>query len=213
MKYYDENIRSWKPEPLYERYLDRLNVEKNKKLLDVACGIGYLIKRGEMRGLKCYGIDISPKRVEIARENSSNPNILVGNAENLIFNDNFFDYVTCIGSLEHIPDMDLALQEMKRVGKNNAKFLIVVPNFKSLSRRIRNKGKKQPVLQTLGLKSWKNLFKSNRFSIKEIFRDKGITPELKPYRRIILEIIRSLLPFELKSNHFGFILKGEERCQ
>jgi SAM-dependent methyltransferase len=40
-----------------------------------------------------------------------------------------FDYVTCLGSLEHFPNPERGVREISRVLKKNAKALIFVPNL------------------------------------------------------------------------------------
>lgn len=193
-KHYNENIESWKFEWFYEDYLNRLGVEKNKKLLDVGCGIGYLIKRAEMKGIKSYGVDISSKRVEIAKKKSPNSDVRVADAGNLPFKDNFFDYIICVGSLEHFPDMDSVLMEMKRVGKLSAEYLIVVPNSGYFTKRIKRKIKKQPIIHKRNLDEWKNLFFRNKFIVEKVFRDEGILPTLTFFRRNFFKFVRNVLP-------------------
>lgn len=42
---------AWRPFEAYSIFLDHLNVKAEKKLLDIGCGTGYLIKVATQRGL------------------------------------------------------------------------------------------------------------------------------------------------------------------
>ena len=78
-----------------------LNAKPGKRILDVACGNGHLLYLAELKGLKAHGIDISKVAVANAIKRTKNAQIVVGDGENIPFPSNYFDYVTCIGSLEH----------------------------------------------------------------------------------------------------------------
>lgn len=109
--------------------LNILNAKQRAKILDVACGKGIFLYCARKRGLVTYGIDISKNALKIAREINPNSEIIVGNAESLPYENNSFDYVTCLGSLEHFPDPEKGVREISRVLKNNGKVCIFVPNL------------------------------------------------------------------------------------
>ena len=97
------------------------------KILDIGCGKGYFIYDflKVIPGAEIYGIDISDYAI-----NNSKPEIRdrlqVGNATDLPWADNFFDLVISITTLHNLYayDLDLALREMERVGKEQ-KYLCV----------------------------------------------------------------------------------------
>ncbi len=53
----------------------------------------------------------------------------LGRRKSLPFDDESFDLVTCLGSLEHFPDPAASAKEMKRVLKPGGEALIFVPNL------------------------------------------------------------------------------------
>jgi ubiquinone/menaquinone biosynthesis C-methylase UbiE len=101
--------------------------DRNLRLLDVACGGGNLLLESESV-VSSFGIDISRNAVKEAKRKITSP-VAVASAEHLPFKDGVFDYMACLGSLEHFIDMDKALKEMQRVLKGNGKVNIHVPNL------------------------------------------------------------------------------------
>lgn len=117
----------------YNLVLDLLDVRKShkgkkRKILDVACGKGLFLKEAQKRDLEIYGIDISKVAIETA-EQIVKGNFLTGNAEDLPYRDNSFNYVTCLGSLEHFAHPDIGAKEIARALKKDGKALIYVPNL------------------------------------------------------------------------------------
>jgi len=121
----------------YRVYLKLLDLPKNKKtssLLDIGTGAGHLLaSAGKKLGWQnVAGIDIS----EVAAEQSSatsGVDVKVGDAENLPWPENSFDYITMIASLERVTNKTQALSELKRVLKPGGKAIIMGRNSKSLA--------------------------------------------------------------------------------
>lgn len=119
-----------KEEPGYYHWiLELLNVQKNQKLLDVACGGGWLLYEGEVKDLECYGIDISKNAIAKARKLNKRSELILSSSESIPFKKNRFDYITCLGSLEHFLNPEKSLKEMSIVLKDSGKVCIVLPNI------------------------------------------------------------------------------------
>jgi len=103
-------------------------------LLDIACGDGHFISQFTDH-YKCYGVDISKEAIKKAK-NTVKAKFYVSKAEKLPFSNNMFDFITCLGSLEHFVDIDKSLGEMKRTAKKNATIIIHVPNSYYLIHKI-----------------------------------------------------------------------------
>ncbi|MCK5282538.1 MAG: class I SAM-dependent methyltransferase [Nanoarchaeota archaeon] len=90
-----------------------LNPRENDKLLDVGCGTGLTTEPW-----KCirYGVDPAKKLIARARQKDE-IKYKVAAAENIPFEDNFFDYVISITAIQNFADIDKGLKEIKRVGK------------------------------------------------------------------------------------------------
>ena len=90
---------------------------RDRKILDVGCGTGILMKTLEPYG-EVYGIDLVPKAVEFCKERGLN-NVTVGDAVHLPYDDESFDIVMCIDMLYHkgIRDDGMVIKELYRVCK------------------------------------------------------------------------------------------------
>ncbi len=97
---------------------------KGKTLLDVGCGSGHDAEYYVNKGAKVSGIDISENEIELAKK-KTNGNFIVGNMNNLHYENNSFDVVTSFYALQTSDDVPKALSEMIRVAKPNARIVIV----------------------------------------------------------------------------------------
>lgn len=101
---------------------------KNKKLLDLGCGYGYIMQNFTQAGYECSGIDPDKSCVDFA-QNNSNLDVILGSSENLPYKDANFDIVISLGTLEHVSDLKKSLKEIWRVlSKDGILFLRMRPN-------------------------------------------------------------------------------------
>ena len=132
--------RSDKPDATVSLHLRRLaqkiGIKKDQQVLDVACGAGNWLHACSDLGAITSGVDLSEKAISICNSILPDGEFYATAAESLPFDENKFDVVTCLGSLEHFVDPDKALYEMRRVAKRDAIFLLLVPNADFLTRRI-----------------------------------------------------------------------------
>lgn len=149
-------------------------VQQGNQVLDVACGTGNWLMAVRERGAIPSGIDLSRKAIEICRANMPEGEFHAGPAETLPFPDNSFDVITCLGSLEHFLDPVSAVREMTRVSRDNALFIILVPNSGFLTRRL---GLFRGTYQTAAkeevrtLDAWNRIFESGGLVVKKRWKD------------------------------------------
>jgi len=95
--------------------LARIILKHNpKKVLDVGCGRGHLVRLLLDKGIDATGADISSAAGTLIPNN-----FIKCDAKKLPFKDKEFDVVSCIETLEHIAitDVEETINELKRVGK------------------------------------------------------------------------------------------------
>ncbi|PIV08806.1 16S rRNA (cytosine(1402)-N(4))-methyltransferase [Candidatus Roizmanbacteria bacterium CG17_big_fil_post_rev_8_21_14_2_50_39_7] len=138
---YDNPLTSITFRKTNEKIVQLLNPKRNSSFLDVGCGSGILIKNllALNSNIKLYGLDITPKMVEVAKRkfgNEPNVEITLGSAVKMPYQDNTFDYVTCASSFHHHPDPLQSAKEMVRVLKPGGRLLILDMCIEGLLRKI-----------------------------------------------------------------------------
>ncbi|HLR70730.1 MAG TPA: demethylmenaquinone methyltransferase [Pseudogracilibacillus sp.] len=111
--------------------MKQMNVSKGSKALDVCTGTGdWAIALGKAVGKdgEVIGLDFSKNMLTIAHEKNAQEQLeqlhfTHGNAMDLPFEDNTFDYVTIGFGLRNVPDYKTVLQEMHRVTKPGGKVV------------------------------------------------------------------------------------------
>lgn len=207
----------------YKNYLGKLGVTKGRMLLDISCGRGELLQAAECEGLITYGIDISEKAIEIARGCLRKTKLYIGNAEELPFENNYFDYITNLGSLEHYLDTNVALREMWRVLKNDGSACIIVPNSYYLFNIIRvfknggGIGTGQIIEKTATKKEWIRCIEKSGLRVVMEYQDKepldvswrNVFSDVWPkhvINRMMEKILQRIMPINL-GYQFVFICK------
>jgi 2-polyprenyl-3-methyl-5-hydroxy-6-metoxy-1,4-benzoquinol methylase len=122
---------------LIEYHFIHSNIESDVrlKILDVGCGGTNLPIELANRGHEVYGIDAMPF------PNQQNFTFVQGSLEHIPFDNNFFDIVTAVSTIEHVglgrygdpisPDGDKkAVEEIKRVVKPGGKVIVTIPSGK-----------------------------------------------------------------------------------
>jgi SAM-dependent methyltransferase len=168
-------LSSTRPLEAYPQFLDLLDARPGTALLDVSCGQGFLLKAAIDRRIDAFGVDISDQAIRLAHTVTPESQVAVASGESLCFRDASFDYVTCLGSLEHFLDMGQGLREMQRVAKPGGLFCIMVPNADFIGWRIlgRRGTAQQDVNEQLqSLDSWRQLFAEHDFAIIRVLGDR-----------------------------------------
>ena len=109
-----------------------LAIEKPKYILDIATGTGDLaIESMRLNPDKVIGVDISEGMLKVGNKKIQNKKLddiitlMVGDSENLQFEDNNFDAVTVAFGVRNFENLNKGLEEMKRVIKPGGKAMII----------------------------------------------------------------------------------------
>ncbi|XRP96485.1 class I SAM-dependent methyltransferase [Methanocaldococcus sp. 16A] len=113
-----------------EIYLLLKKFENKKDFLVLDCGCGFGAFYNLTKDFNTIYLDIS---LNLLKKFNIKERKICGNILHLPFKDNTFDLVLCINVLEHV-DYLKALNEIKRVLKNNGELIVVVVNRNSLIR-------------------------------------------------------------------------------
>ncbi len=109
--------------------LERLALPTPLAVLDAGCGSGRTMddlgRYGSVRGF-----DLEPRGVEVARARGHL--VSVARVEDIPYEDDSFDLITCLDVLEHTPDDVTSLRELRRVARAGAFLLVTVPAYPAL---------------------------------------------------------------------------------
>lgn len=143
--------------------LDMLKPMCTGSILDIGCGTGASLLPFIEKGLQTTGLDPSQYMLDIALKKVGNrADLHRGFAEDLPFDDNYFNYASLITTLEFVEDPKKALEEACRVAKDRL-FLGVLNRYAIRGIQLRVKGM-----------STKNVYSNARFfsiwELKQIIR-------------------------------------------
>lgn len=117
--------------------MKRMNVQAGEKALDVCCGTGdwsialssAVGSNGIVKGLDFSQNMLSVGMKKVEEQKIKNLEFFHGNAMDLPFEDNTFDYVTIGFGLRNVPDYEVVLREMNRVVKPGGKVVCLETSF------------------------------------------------------------------------------------
>jgi len=104
------------------------------RLLDVGCGIGSYLSLMKDIGWEVRGVEAGENATLFARR--SGLNVDYGSFEQVEYPGNYFDVITMWHVFEHFQDPINVLLKTRRILKDDGLFMIGVPNYASLDRRI-----------------------------------------------------------------------------
>jgi len=217
-KWFDMTYSKWgfmylRPQPAYEIFGTILDTKQGGKHLDVACGLGLMLKTMSNRGINSYGVDLSEEAIKKAAVYCPEANIQHANAEELPFEDGIFDSLSCIGSLERMLDRRKVLKEQSRVVKDDGKLCLMVRNSEHFVWRyiwkpfgIQNKKGHQ---DAMNLEEWTALFEEVGLKVEKVYPDHWPYYKIKrffTFGKLDTSKIRKF-PFGIKSAYeFIFVL-------
>ncbi|WP_138502638.1 class I SAM-dependent methyltransferase [Nostoc sp. PA-18-2419] len=102
--------------------LDGVEARAGMRLLDVACGTGWLSADAVKRGAIVTGLDYTENMLVIARSRCPEAEFRVGDAENLPFESDEFEAVVCNFGILHFPEPEKAIAESLRVLKSRGRY-------------------------------------------------------------------------------------------
>lgn len=90
-----------------------------KDVLDLGCAGGFMAEAIARRGARVTGIDPAGRAIAAAKAHAAAEKLAIryttGSGEHLPYEDQAFDIVVCVDVLEHVPDLDAVLLEIRRV--------------------------------------------------------------------------------------------------
>lgn len=109
--------------PFFQRH-----VKKGSKILDVGCGDGYGTYKASQAGYDACGVDLSAQMIRMAKDRGEGENLsfIEGDLVALPFQDEEFEAVLAVNSLEWTENPLAALTEVKRILQPNGLACIAI---------------------------------------------------------------------------------------
>ncbi len=101
--------------PFIAPLLNAAAVAPGMRVLDIACGPGFVASAAVTRGSVARGLDFSPAMLAVAKAREPEATFDTGDAESLPYADAIFDAVVANFGVHHVPRPHLALREAHRV--------------------------------------------------------------------------------------------------
>ena len=114
---------------------------KNKKVIDLGCGNGldllqlrlYTEEGGEVTGIDKNANLLKEAKRNISKTNYKNVQLIHADAENIPFEDGYFDAIRVERVFQHLENPMRVMQEIKRVLKRNGQLVLIETDWASLS--------------------------------------------------------------------------------
>jgi 2-polyprenyl-3-methyl-5-hydroxy-6-metoxy-1,4-benzoquinol methylase len=143
---------------------------RNRRLLEVGCGVGIDLARFARAGAQVTGVDLSATAIRLAQQNFQQQGLTadfcIMNGEELQLADNSFDVVYAHGVLQYTANPQQMVNELHRVLRPGGRAILMVYNTYSwlmaLSKlmKVELEHEDAPVIRTFSIKEFKQLLRS-----------------------------------------------------
>ncbi len=174
-----------------KRIVAFLKEEHPQNILDIATGTGDLaIALAQTGAKKIVGLDLSPGMLEVGKVKVSKKNLqdtiemVVGDSENLPFDDNTFDAVTVAFGVRNFENLEKGLDEIRRVLKPGGHLLVLetsVPTKTPVKQGYRIYTKY--IMPTIG-----KIFSKDRSAYQYLSESASVFPHGKAFNNILDKI-------------------------
>jgi len=189
---------------------------KKDSVLDLGCGVGWLLKKAKDIGCNVYGIDFAKSAIKIAKAEIGEANLLTSDAAHIPFRNETFNLVASIWLLEHVENPEKILAEIARTLKIGGLAIVMSP-----SGELRYTKKKSPDVTSfkefgkehfwefspLGMQT---LLQESGFLIRErrgIYRFHGLNIFTFP----IFKLMSSIAPPQNSSARIPTLINGDKK--
>ena len=128
LNFFDSCAETWdaemiKSDEIINLILDKSEVKKDTRVLDIACGTGVLFDYYLSRGAKVTGMDLSPEMVKICKSKFPEIPVICADADTYPFREKF-DVCIIYNAFPHFPDPELTVSNLITAIKENGRLTI-----------------------------------------------------------------------------------------
>lgn len=122
---------------LLRRLIELCATSFTRSVLEVGCGTGnYIAALAASCSARCFGLDPSPKMLDLARQKASPVSWIQGRAESLPFSDGSVGLIFSVDVIHHVQDRPVFFREAIRVLASGGRFLTVTDNEEIIRQRV-----------------------------------------------------------------------------
>ncbi len=184
----------------------RMNLRPGERVLDLGCGSGWatrllarLVGEGPDGFGQVVGLDVSDEMIREARAASTDfDNVLYvwGSAQQIPWEENFFDKVLSVESFYYYPDQDRALMELFRVMAPRARLFILINLYKDNQYSLQWVDKLKVPVHVRSAAEYVELLKKHAFEEVEAVRVPDDTPTPDDYKTKSFSSLEDLKAFK-----------------
>jgi ubiquinone/menaquinone biosynthesis C-methylase UbiE len=172
-----------------EQTVRQMDLRSGERVLDLGCGTGWatrllarIVGEGPDDLGQVIGLDVSDEMIRRARAQSKdfeNVMYVVGAADRIPWEENYFDKILSIESFYYYPDQERALAELFRVMSPNGKLFILINLYKDNHYSLRWVNELKVPVQVRSEAEYVDLLKAHAFEEVQAMRipDAAPTPE------------------------------------
>src|ERR1700757_2293977 len=189
-----------------EKTLRHMNLRPGERVLDLGCGSGWatrllarLVADGPEGFGQVVGVDVSDEMIRQARAASKDfENILYvwGSAQQIPWEENFFDKVLSVESFYYYPDQDRALAELFRVMAPKGRLFILINLYKDNRYSLQWGDKLKVPVHVRSAAEYIELFKKHAFEDVQALRIPDDTPTPDDYQTTSFNSLDDLRAFK-----------------
>jgi SAM-dependent methyltransferase len=157
---------------------------RDKKLLEIGCGVGLDLARFARGGAVVTGVDLAEVSIDLAKKNLGfqgvTGNLEVMDGERLDFDDNSFDVAYAHGVLQYTANIRTMIEQIRRILKPGGEAILMVYNryswlnFMSKLFGVKLEHEDAPVLNTFSIRQFRQMLSG--FSQVEIIPERFPVP-------------------------------------
>ena len=173
-----------------QQTLALMDLKPGERVLDLGCGAGWAtrlmaqsVAGGKRPGL-VIGLDVSDEMIRRARANSKdydNVMFVVGSAQQIPWDENFFDKVLSVESFYYYADQDRALAELFRVMAPLGTLYILINLYRDNAYSLRWVDELKVPVQVRSEQEYVELLKAHTFEDVRAVRVPDLTPTPEEY--------------------------------
>lgn len=97
--------------------------------LDIGCSVGFVAKVADESGFDAYGVDVQDWGIQYGKTQLGLQHLSCGQLEDQKYKDNFFNVISMYDVIEHVPNLDIFMSELKRILAKDGIIDIITPDI------------------------------------------------------------------------------------